>query len=46
MVAAAKEEDGSSELNQNEFPFRYLTLNISDVLKNITVEDLRKEVPF
>jgi len=30
----------------NEFPFRYLTPNISDVLKNITVEDLRKEVPF
>ena len=29
-----------------DFPFRYLTPNISDVLKNITVEDLRREVPF
>ena len=40
------ERRGDATITVDEFPFRYVTPNISNVLKNITVEDLRKEVPF
>jgi alkylated DNA repair dioxygenase AlkB len=45
-TTATSERRGDATITVDEFPFRYVTPNISNVLKNITVEDLRKEVPF
>ena len=45
-VTTTSERRGDATITVDEFPFRYVTPNISNVLKNITVEDLRKEVPF
>ena len=45
-TTTTSERRGDATITVDEFPFRYVTPNISNVLKNITVEDLRKEVPF
>jgi alkylated DNA repair dioxygenase AlkB len=41
-----KNNNNNNNDDVNKMPFRYLTPNISDVLDGISLEDLRREVPF